>query len=72
MPMTRKIALVDYNRCRPEACDNGICATAQACKLKLLHQDAPYTAPLPDPFSCRTCGDCVRACPLKAIQLTAS
>ena len=70
MLMARKMALVDYNECHPEECDIGVCTAAQACTLKLLQQDAPYVMPMADPFSCRACGDCVRACPLKAVQLT--
>ena len=70
MLMARKMALVDYNKCHPEECDNGVCAAAQACTLNLLQQDAPYEMPMADPFSCRACGDCVRTCPLKAIKLT--
>ena len=70
MHMTRKMALVDYNKCRPEECNDGLCTAAQACTLKLLQQEAPYSMPIADPLSCRACGDCTRACPLKAIQLT--
>ena len=70
MTMARKMALIDYNKCRPEKCHEGVCAAALACPLKLLQQDNPYAVPMPDPFSCRACGDCVRACPQKAIQLT--
>jgi translation initiation factor RLI1 len=70
MHMARKMALVDYNRCQPEKCENGICAAAKACPLKLLQQEVPYDIPMADPFSCRACGDCTRACPAKAIILT--
>ncbi len=70
MLTARKVALVDYNRCQPEKCAAGVCAAAQACPAGLLRQDEPYLVPMSDPFSCRTCGDCVRACPLKAIQMT--
>jgi len=69
MLMGRKMALVDYARCHPEACDGGVCRAAQACTLKLLQQEAPYLIPMADPFSCRACGDCVRACPLQAVKL---
>jgi len=69
MLMTKKMALVDYAKCRPEECDKGVCSAAQACTLKLLQQDAPYLIPMADPFSCRACGDCVRACPLQAVVL---
>ena len=69
MIMARKMALVDYHRCHPERCDSGVCVAAGACALKLLQQEAPYAIPMADPFSCRACGDCVRACPLQAVRL---
>jgi translation initiation factor RLI1 len=68
--MSRKMALVDYHKCRPGECENGACAAARACPLKLLQQETPYAIPMTDPFACRACGDCVRACPMKAIRLT--
>jgi len=69
MHIAKKMALVDYNKCHPEECGDGVCAASEACTDNLLRQEAPYSAPMADPFSCRTCGDCVRACPLKAVQL---
>ena len=69
MYMTRKTALVDYSRCRPELCQDGACQAAEACPTKLLSQEGNHTVPMTEPSYCRACGDCVRACPLKAIQL---
>ena len=67
--MPGKMSLVNYNKCHPEKCDGGICAAALACTHKLLKQEAPYQIPMPDPSICQGCGDCVRACPLKAIEI---
>jgi len=67
--MPNKIALVDYNKCHPDKCDGGICLAALACTHKLLKQEAPYDIPMPDPSLCQGCGDCARACPLKAIKI---
>jgi len=67
--MTSKIALVNYKKCRPERCDSGACAAVLACSHKLLKQEAPYDIPLTGPSVCQGCGDCVRACPLKAIKI---
>ncbi|MFC1957430.1 4Fe-4S binding protein [Chloroflexota bacterium] len=67
--MTGKIAIVDFNKCHPEECENGVCQAAQACSRKLLKQDAAHEPPMTDPALCRACGDCLRACPLKAIQI---
>ena len=63
--MPGKMALVDYNRCHPEQCDS--CPAATACTKKLLVQEAPHQPPMTNPSVCKGCGDCVRACPLKAI-----
>ena len=72
MHMARKLALLDYHKCRPGTCEDGICAAAQVCPSKLLLQEVPYTVPVPEPSACRACGDCVRACPQKAIRLVSS
>ena len=75
--MIRKIALLDYWKCRPEDCVDGVCAAgvcaaAMACPSGLLKQEQPYTVPLPGPSACRACGKCVRACPQKAIKLVSA
>ena len=69
MDIKRKMALLDFEKCHPEECKGGVCAASQACPLKLLQQETPFTIPVPEPSACRACGDCVRACPQKAIQL---
>jgi len=67
--MPSKMALVDYKKCHPEKCDSGVCAAVLACSHKLLKQEAPYEIPMTDPSVCQGCGDCLRACPLKAIEI---
>jgi len=68
--MPSKIALVDFNKCDPKACSpDGICPAAKACLKKLMKQEKPGEPPMTDPFSCRACADCVRACPKKAIRI---
>lgn len=68
--MAGKIALVDFGKCRPQDCAGGICAAAAACPRKLIKQEAPHDVPMTDPFACRGCADCVRACPARAILIT--
>ena len=67
--MPGKMALVNYQICRPDKCENGLCKAALACKHKLLKQEKPFEAPMPNPSICRGCADCVLACPMKAIDI---
>ena len=67
--MPSKIALVDFEKCDPEQCKQGICLAAKACKRKLLIQEAPGEIPMVNPALCRACADCVRACPRQAIKI---
>ena len=66
--MPGKMALVDYNRCQAALCDG--CPAAAACPRKLLVQEAPHEPPMTNPALCKGCGDCVRACPMKAIVIS--
>jgi len=67
--MPGKMAIVDFRKCDPKSCDRGICIAVHACPRKLLVQEAPLEAPMPNPSICKGCGECVRACPLKAILI---
>lgn len=67
--MPGKMALINFNKCNPQQCESGKCAAAEACPHKLIKQEAPYETPMPDPYICRGCGECARACPLKAIEV---
>ena len=67
--MPSKMALINYNKCRPGDCADGICPAVKACEKKLLIQEAPGEPPMPDPSLCKGCGDCVRACPSGAIEV---
>ena len=69
--MPGKMALVTFDKCCPEKCKDGICAAAQACTRKILRQEKPGEIPMTNPATCRGCGDCVRACPAKAINIVA-
>ena len=69
MPMAIKTALLDFNKCHPERCPEGVCPAVALCPSKLLRQEAPFSIPMPEPFGCRACGECVRACPERAISI---
>ena len=70
--MGSKMALVDFHKCKPKKCNQGICLAAEACSHKLLKQEAPNKPPMTNPAICRGCADCVRACPLKAIKVVST
>ena len=70
--MPSKMALVDFNKCHPDKCDSGICKAVEACPRKLLVQEAAYEVPMTNPFLCRGCADCIRACPQDAIIMSKS
>lgn len=67
--MPSNFARIDYEKCHPEKCDSGVCAAVLACSLKLIKQEASYETPMIDASACLLCGDCVRACPLRAISM---
>ena len=54
--MPGKMALIDYNGCRPEECDGGVCKATRECPLKLIRQEASCDVPMTDPFQCKGCG----------------
>ena len=64
------VSIIDYKKCKPEECGNGICAAAAACPNKVLRQEAHYEYPFSHPSRfCRGCATCVRACPFEAIRV---
>jgi translation initiation factor RLI1 len=68
--MPSKMAIVDFNKCLPQNCEGGVCQAASACERKLLVQEAPGEIPMTNPFLCRGCADCARACPAGAIIIS--
>ena len=67
--MPGKVALVHFDKCQPGKCKEGKCAAMLACPHKLIKQEAPGDIPMFHPSSCQGCGECVRACPMKAIEV---
>jgi len=67
--MLSRIALVDFEKCDPQQCEQGICLAAKACQRKLLVQEAPGEIPISSTTLCRACADCVQACPRGAIKI---
>lgn len=67
--MPVKMALVQFDKCRPGMCENGVCPAVKACPRKLIRQEEPYDIPMMNPSFCKGCGDCASACPQKAIKV---
>lgn len=68
----KSIASVDYTICSPNKCcpEKGICAAVGACSKAVLQQiDGPFEAPIIEQDMCLGCGDCIDACPLRAIEI---
>lgn len=67
--MPNKMAVIDYQICAPEKCENGVCMAVLACPKKILRQVERFEMPDPIPSLCLSCAKCVQACPMKAVLL---
>lgn len=65
--MPKPKAYVDYNKCDPNLCPDGICLAAKECELKILYQGVPYEPPDTKSSPCKGCFTCLLACPAKAV-----
>jgi ferredoxin len=60
---------IDYNKCNPKRCGQGVCAALLECPIKLIKQIEPYDYPYPVAGFCQECGKCTEACLLEAISM---
>lgn len=67
--MPKRVAYLDYEKCRPEMCQQGVCVAAKACEKKLFRQEQPCEVPMVDSSRCLGCSECILACPLNAIRM---
>lgn len=68
--MPKKTVAIDYQACKPETCEDGICKAAEVCEKKLLTQEAPYEMPdVKAPALCLSCALCVTVCPHNAVRV---
>ena len=70
--MPKRIAIIDYGKCRPQSCSVDRCQALLACPRpdEILVQEVPGDYPYVMQDLCRGCGDCARACPLEAVHMT--
>ena len=64
--MPRKVAIINYQKCNPENCEDGVCLAVDRCERKVLKQETAFTMP-DSPLICVGWGICVNACPIGAI-----
>jgi len=65
----KPIPTIDFNKCHPERCNQGICVAGYACPHNAFFQEQPYDFPMYDASMCVGCGACSTACPSKAIRM---
>jgi translation initiation factor RLI1 len=67
--MPNQTSVVDYDRCQPLQCDNGICNVVGACPHGFLFQEKAFELPEPRPGACVGCGICTQACLHDAVRM---
>jgi ATP-binding cassette subfamily E protein 1 len=68
----KSFATVDYERCDPKRCnpEKGVCACVSACTHKVIKQiDGVFEPPIIFQDMCLGCWDCIKTCPLDAVQV---
>ena len=66
--MPRKIAIVNYNKCDPKECKEGICQAVSACSKKVIKQEEQYEPPYINASLCSGCYECISYCARNAIE----
>lgn len=66
--MPGKIVVINYNKCDPKECKDGICKAVSSCPKKIIKQGEPYETPFINPSLCTGCYECMASCPRGAIE----
>jgi len=66
--MPAKTAIINYARCDPAECKDGICQASGACKKKVFKQETPYETPYINSSLCSGCYECIPYCPANAVE----
>jgi Fe-S-cluster-containing hydrogenase component 2 len=67
--MIRPVPTIDFTKCRPGNCKNGVCTAGKACTHNAFYQECPYDFPMHIADRCMGCRQCSDACPLRAIRV---
>jgi NAD-dependent dihydropyrimidine dehydrogenase PreA subunit len=67
--IAKPIPTIDFKKCHPDECENGICVAGDACPHRVFIQEIPYGFPMHIASMCVGCGLCMTACPLRAIRM---
>ena len=66
--MPYKVAIINYNKCDPIDCKDGVCKALSSCPKKIIKQEKPYEAPFINPSLCTGCYECIEYCLRGAIE----
>lgn len=69
--MPKPIISLDYQRCEPKQCEQGVCRAVALCRRKALRQEQPFEPPELNAELCLGCAVCTTVCSAHALQALA-
>lgn len=66
--MPKKAVILNYQKCEPQQCENGVCQAVAVCKRQVLIQLQPFEVPQLRSELCLGCAVCTTVCTLKALE----